>query len=135
MFLGKMSGPEWWSLVGTLPRDRRRALSAAGRLSESGGESLAAFGLRRAGIPFVQQVVIDGVGRVDLLVGDRLVIEIDGAEFHTSRAAFEEDRRRDAELSARGYRVLRFSYTQVADRWHEVQASVIAALLRGDHLA
>ena len=134
-YLGKLSEHEWRNVLATLSSSRIRALAGAGRLSESGGESLAAFGFRRAGIPFVQQAVIGGVGRVDFLLGERLVIEIDGGEFHTSRAAFEEDRRRDAALSVLGYRVLRFSYTQVADRWHDVHASVIAALLRGDHLA
>lgn len=70
---------------------------------------------------------------MDFVVGARLVIEIDGAEFHTSRDAFENDRTRDAALSIRGYRALRFSYTQVADRWAEVHAAIVAAVLRGDH--
>jgi very-short-patch-repair endonuclease len=38
----------------------------------------------------------------------RLVVELDGYEFHRTRAAFERDRRRDAILAVEGYRILRF---------------------------
>lgn len=43
----------------------------------------------------------------------RLVVEIDGYEFHSSRAAFERDRERDAELAARGLRVMRITWRQL----------------------
>jgi very-short-patch-repair endonuclease len=106
-------------------------LQRASRLSESGGESLLAFHLLALGLDFRQQVNVNGVGRVDFLVGDRLVIEVDGAQFHTG-PAFENDRRRDAALSALGFRVLRFSYTQVERRPGEVVAAILAARARGD---
>ena len=44
----------------------------------------------------------------------RLILEVDGYEFHRGRAAFEADRARDAKLTLHGYRVLRFTYPQVA---------------------
>ena len=134
LHLGKMSRAEWRRASTRLPRALRRRLAVASILSESGGESLASWGLTGAGIIFTQQVHSPGVGRVDLLVGRSLVIEIDGAEFHTTREKFEEDRRRDAVLSALGFRVLRFSYTQVADRWHEVLAAISASVSRADHM-
>ncbi len=108
--------------------------NAVSRLSESGGESLLKFGLLSERVRFRQQTEIAGVGRVDFVLGARLVVEVDGSEFHTSRETFEEDRRRDAVLAARGYRVLRFSYRQVERRWSEVFAAVAAVLARGDHL-
>jgi very-short-patch-repair endonuclease len=37
----------------------------------------------------------------------RLVVELDGYAFHGTRQAFEEDRARDAELQAAGWRVIR----------------------------
>ena len=80
----------------------------------------------------IRQFRIAGVGRVDFVFGDRLVIEVDGREFHASPDQFESDRRRDAVLSALGYRVLRFSYRQVMDRWDEVELAVRAAIARGD---
>lgn len=133
LHLGKVGRLEWTRAARSLPRRVARQLTAAGRLSESGGESLARFGMLAAGIPHQQQVFVAGVGRIDFLVGERLVVEVDGAAFHTSRAQFEEDRRRDAVLSQLGYRVLRFSYTQVSDRWDEVLAAIRAAMARGDH--
>jgi very-short-patch-repair endonuclease len=71
---------------------------------------------------------------VDFVIGERLVIEVDGAEYHTDPVRFEADRRRDALLSARGYRVLRFSYRLVIDDWPTVETAVLAAVARGDHL-
>jgi very-short-patch-repair endonuclease len=79
------------------------------------------------------QVPLPGAGRVDFLIGTRLVVEVDGYTYHSDPARFESDRRRDARLSALGYRVLRFSYRQVFERWHEVRAAVLAAVARNDH--
>lgn len=109
----------------------REALVTADGICESGTETLFWIRMRRW-YPR-RQVRIRGVGRVDFLFGERLVIEVDGEEFHTATVEFERDRRRDAVLSALGYRVLRFSYRQVMERWPEVEAAVLAALARGDH--
>jgi very-short-patch-repair endonuclease len=61
-------------------------------------------------------------------------IEIDGYRFHGDRETFERDRRRDALLSALGYRVLRFSHNLVVDDWVAVEAALLGAMARGDHL-
>ncbi|MDR6905382.1 very-short-patch-repair endonuclease [Agromyces sp. 3263] len=79
------------------------------------------------------QVVIDGAGRVDILVSDRLVIEVDGRAFHTG-TAFDEDRRRDFELVTRGYLVLRLSYRQVVHDWDRTCAGILALVARNEHL-
>lgn len=47
---------------------------------------------------------------------ERLVVETDGWEFHGTREAFETDRRRDAELIAAGWRVMRFTWRQVTEQ-------------------
>lgn len=53
---------------------------------------------------------------VDFLWPDHgVVAEVDGYAFHKTRAAFEADRRRDATLTALGYRVLRFTWYQLED--------------------
>ncbi len=80
-----------------------------------------------------RQVHIPGVGRVDFLIGTRLVVEVDGFSYHSNPAQFEADRRRDALLSQLGYRVLRFSYLQVMESWKDVETAVLAAVFRGDH--
>lgn len=45
--------------------------------------------------------------RLDFLLDRRLVVEIDGAAFHSAPEAIEKDRQRDAALSARGFEILR----------------------------
>jgi very-short-patch-repair endonuclease len=108
---------------------RERAIVAQCRRgSESGPESIVAQRLRRLQLVVRQQVRVPGVGRVDMVVSDRLVIEVDGRAYHSDPAAFERDRRRDALLVARGYVVLRFSYRQVMFEWHFIQRCVLAAL-------
>jgi very-short-patch-repair endonuclease len=43
----------------------------------------------------------------------KLIVEVDGRRAHTTRRAFEEDRRTDAELHRRGWHTARFSERQV----------------------
>jgi very-short-patch-repair endonuclease len=71
------------------------------------------------------------VGRfeVDMLWRqERLVVEVDGFAFHGSRSAFERDRRRDAQLLALGYRVLRITWRQLVEEPEAVIAALAAAL-------
>jgi very-short-patch-repair endonuclease len=120
------------TLVGRLARDDQRVAACASDSSDSGTESMVKLALLRARIPFRQQVRIPGVGRVDFLVGSRLVIEVDSLAFHPDPHA---DRHRDGELGLRGYRVLRFMYWHVRRDLAWVERVVHAAYLRGDHLA
>lgn len=108
-------------------------VASADGICESGTETWF-WAAMRSRVPCRRQVLIAGVGRVDFVIGERLVVEIDGAEYHTDPRAFEQDRRRDALLSALGFRVLRFSYRQVVTDWPSVEASVLAAVARLDHL-
>ncbi len=115
-----------------LPARVRWIVEVADPASGSFSESVLRCLLIRAGIGFRIQAWIDDM-RVDFLLGDRLVIEVDGREFHGDHLGFESDRARDARLSALGYRVLRFSYAQVVYRPDEVLTSIRAALARNDH--
>lgn len=56
------------------------------------------------------------------------MVELDGFEHHATRRGFAEDRRRDRELVALGYRVLRFTYDEVVGDPGQVATAVIAAL-------
>jgi len=60
----------------------------------------------------------------------RLVAELDGAETHLTPRAFEQDRRRDAQLQVQGYAVVRFTWRQVTNEPHAV-AATLNALLSG----
>jgi very-short-patch-repair endonuclease len=59
-----------------------------------------------------------------------LVAELDGYEWHRTRRAFEDDRRRDAILAAHGVRVLRFTWRQVV-RQPDVVAGAVASASTG----
>ena len=68
---------------------------------------------------------------VDLLWRDqKLVVEIDGYAFHSTRRSFERDRRKDRELGAKGYRVLRLTWRELTDEPEATVAAVAAALTR-----
>jgi very-short-patch-repair endonuclease len=58
----------------------------------------------------------------------RLVVELDGYEYHGHRAAFEADRERDAVLLLAGYRVVRITYRQLT-RKPEAVAKLLNRLL------
>jgi very-short-patch-repair endonuclease len=59
----------------------------------------------------------------------RLVVEVDGYEFHSTREAFERDRRKDARLTAAGYRVIRITYRQLTEEPLATAAVLAAALM------
>lgn len=96
--------------------------------AESILETLARVALVSARLRVEPQVVIDGVGRVDLLVGGRVIVELDGWEHHGTLSAFAADRRRDREAVARGFRVLRFTFSDVVGDPRGLVAAVRAAL-------
>jgi very-short-patch-repair endonuclease len=58
----------------------------------------------------------------------RLIVETDGYAFHRSRAAFERDRRRDAELILAGYRVIRITHARLSTDAAGVAATIRALL-------
>ncbi len=60
----------------------------------------------------------------------RCVVEIDGFRFHSTRRAFEHDRRKDAVLQAAGISVLRFTWRQLQDEPIAVIARLAALLAR-----
>jgi hypothetical protein len=58
----------------------------------------------------------------------RLVVEIDGFEFHRGRSAFEADRRRDAALQREGLRILRVTHRRLQDDRAGIVADLRALL-------
>jgi very-short-patch-repair endonuclease len=85
--------------------------------------------VRAANLPAPRTNARLGRYEVDFLWPEhRLVVEVDGFAFHASRAAFERDRARDAELTARGYRVVRVTWRQLQAEPHAVVARLAAAL-------
>jgi hypothetical protein len=58
----------------------------------------------------------------------KLVVEVDGAQFHAGRQAREDDARKQAILEAHGYRVLRISYAQLTRHPEQTIARITQAL-------
>jgi len=96
----------------SLSRSRRSQLALVDGRSESGTESVVRVALALAGIIAVPQVRIPltRASRVDLVVGDRLVIECDSRAFHTDPDAVLRDRERDLQLIRLGFLVVRVPY-------------------------
>lgn len=60
----------------------------------------------------------------------RVVAEVDGYAFHASARSFAADRQRDAELTAAGYRVLRFTWADLVERRLVTVVRLAQALMR-----
>ena len=88
------------------PRRRLLRRHVDGR-AESGPETLVRLIARALGFDVQLQVVIGGVGRVDLVLDGWLVVECDSEAHHGGWAAQKRDRRRDLALAALGYATLR----------------------------
>ncbi|GAA3032845.1 endonuclease domain-containing protein [Microbacterium dextranolyticum] len=101
-------------------------------LADSGLEVLVCRPLRRLRVQVRQQAVVAGKP-VDVLVGEWLVVQIDGWAHHSSSAQRSKDIAHDAELRLRGYTVLRFSYAQVVHDALEVERTIRRALAAGLH--
>lgn len=114
----------------------RRLLSLVDTRAESGSESMVRVLLALDGIAAVPQVRVPftDLDRVDLVVGDRLVIECDSRAHHSTPTELDRDAARDLGLTALGFVVVRVRYrTIVRD-----PAAVVAAVRRlvddGTHL-
>ncbi|MBD8479144.1 DUF559 domain-containing protein [Microbacterium sp. CFBP 8794] len=113
----------------------RDALDFARSDADSGLESIVRWRLRHRNLPVRTQMHIISVGRVDLLIGDALIIEIDGAGNHEGAANRHRDLRRDAHAAAWGFVSLRFDYALVVHDWPTVERAIMAYVERGLHLA
>lgn len=70
--------------------------------------------------------------RVDFVwLEQRLIIEVDGYQFHGHRSAFERDRRKDQVLTAAGYRVVHVTWLQLLHEPVRVAAVLASALTVG----
>lgn len=93
-------------------------------------------GLESVGIPVVSQprVALTALQRWDFLVGDRLVIEVDGDVHHSTARQRRADRRRDLDAHALGFLPLRVDAAQVLYDLESVVDAVAAIVERGHHL-
>jgi very-short-patch-repair endonuclease len=110
-------------------RALRRALHDEPTLTRSDAERRLLDLVRAARLPRPETNAVVLGCEVDVLWrAKRLVVEVDGFAYHSSRAAFERDRRRDAALQAAGYRVVRLTWRQITLEPHAVVAALATLL-------
>ena len=102
--------------------------------AESGLESLLRLRLHRLGLQLRTQVEIPGVGRVDFVLGDRLILEVDGRTGHEDPDGRHRDRVRDVVAAAHGFQTLRFDYALVVHDWPLVEQAILEATGRRNHI-
>jgi very-short-patch-repair endonuclease len=112
-----------------------RRLERSGRppmFLRSRAEAVAARLFIAAGLPpFLTNTPAAGY-EADFLWSDyRVVVEVDGEEFHNSKVAFHRDRARDRARAAAGYQTLRFTWSQLNDEGTACVAAVSVAIGRG----
>lgn len=117
--LRSMLGPWRGPATGRGGRGRLRSELEARLLALIAGAGLPA--------PACNRVVAAEGSRLEvdfLWPRQRLVVEADGRRYHDHRAAFERDRRRDRQLQAAGYRVMRVTATQIATEPGAILAAI-----------
>lgn len=115
-----------------LPAAARAILDASHPFSDSGLESFVVPRLRWMKCRILPQVWLAG-HPVDFLIGERLVLQIDGG--HHVGPQRTKDIAHDAQLMLLGYHVIRVSYEQVVHDWPSVQALIMRAVAQGLHRA
>jgi very-short-patch-repair endonuclease len=119
--------------MGSAPKAKQR-LSTSAMRAQSGTETMVRVRLRARRLKARVQVTISGLGRVDLVVGDRLIIEVDSEECHRTKEQYAEDRRRDRHAAELGYITLRFTYAAVTADWGAAEEQVLTIVRDGRRL-
>lgn len=113
----------------------QRVLDHGPGLTRSQYERLLLHILRQADLP--QPLTNHRIGRweVDFYFADAaLIVEVDPYSTHGHHRAFEKDRRKAAELTALGYRVIAFTDKQLTEEPLYVAAAMAAALAQSPNV-
>jgi very-short-patch-repair endonuclease len=107
----------------------REATRTEPQLTRSEAERRLLELIRTAGLPPPETNVRIAGYEVDLLWREkRLVVEVDGYAFHSTRSSFERDRRKETALAAAGLRVARVTWQQLAEQELTLVATLATAL-------
>ncbi len=110
----------------TASRRRRNVVASVDRECQSLPESLARTRLKAAGHRVRSQVPVGDSEFIDLVIDDRIGLEVDGYEFHA--ATFERDRAKDTSIAVMGLLPLRVSAKAVFGDWDRVMLAIDAML-------
>ncbi|MEO6200773.1 MAG: DUF559 domain-containing protein [Cryobacterium sp.] len=130
---GLLSADRLSAALAGLPDTREWMMDLVDAGCGSGLETLARLRLRAHNVPVRCQVHVPAIGWVDLLVGDRLVVELDGRTHHDDPASYERDRARDLALVELGYVVVRVTHRRVMQDWASVERALLCIVRRREH--
>ena len=106
-----------------------RALVEEHAFTRSRAERKLVALLRAAGLPEpVFNAIYDGWEVDALWERQRVALEFDSYAFHATRAAFERDRRKTADLTRRRFIVVRTTWTELTKRSHFLIARIAEAI-------
>ncbi|NLA65239.1 MAG: DUF559 domain-containing protein [Leucobacter sp.] len=108
-----------------------QVLANVSRFADSGLESFVRLRLAWLKLRIVPQAWVLG-HRVDYLIGDRLILLIDGSQHEGKQRRL--DNAHDFELRQRGYEIIRVGYVEVMFDWPAVQLKIMQAIGLGMHL-
>ena len=108
---GLVSDGDLDQLFAQIPKQHASLRGDIDGRSMSGLETIVRLIAKDAGLSWDLQCFFFGVGMVDMVVAECVVVESDGREFHENQQ--KRDYRRDALLAALGYTVVRFNYQLV----------------------
>lgn len=117
-------------VFGSLPVRYQHLLALVDGRSEAGQETVLRLAFLRAGFTVEVQVWFEGVGRVDLLINGRLVVEADSRLAHHGWELHVRDRNRDIDLARLGYITLRPGYQRTMFATDEVVEAARVLLAR-----
>lgn len=117
-------------VFGSLPGRYQYLRGLVDGRAEAGQESVLRLAFLRAGFSVDVQVWFEGVGRVDLLVEGRLVVEADSRLAHHGWELHVRDRNRDIDLARLGYMTLRPGYQRTMFATAEVVEAARVLLAR-----
>jgi very-short-patch-repair endonuclease len=126
LFLGLIDGSSLDRIFANLPGRFQYLREQLDGQAESGQETVLRMIIQGAGLRVRTQVRIAGVGRVDMLVEDCLVVEADSRLAHDGWPKHVADRRRDLLLAARGYMSLRPVYAHTMHEPDLVRDAVLS---------
>lgn len=132
----KLIGPDDLpSIMAGLPARKRSAIGPLDGRAMSGPETRVRRLFERRGVQVTAQFPLPDGGFVDMLVGERLMIECDSRSHHTDPMTFANDRHRDQRNVSLGYTVIRLTYQDVMDNWTATREMLLSLLRRGVHRA
>lgn len=130
----KLADGELEALLRHAPRAAHPVLHRVTPAAQSGTESKVRLFLQLRRVPVVPQAQLEGIGRVDLLVGASWIIECDSKEHHTSFEQYGVDRGRDLSGRVGGYLTTRLTHEMVTVGWADTRAHLLSILRTGQHL-